>query len=141
MRGKSIHISKRLAVAAALTSVATLPAYAHHSYTMFDMDKSVTLEGTVKEVQWTNPHIWLQLLVKDAVTGKEVEWSIEGASPNMLSRAGWTRHALSAGDKAVVVLHPVKEGGKGYSGSLAAVTVNGKRILGGQNLVPAEEAK
>ncbi len=136
-----MHISKRLAMAAALTSLATVPIFAHHSYTMFDMDRNVTLEGTVKEVQWTNPHIWLQLLVKDAATGKEVEWSIEGASPNMLSRAGWTRHALNPGDKAVVVLHPVKEGGKGHSGSLVAVTVNGKKILGGQNPAQAEEAK
>ena len=59
----------------------------------------------------------------------------------MLARAGWTRHALNAGDKAVVVLHPVKEGGKGHSGSLAAVTVNGKKIFGGQNAAQAEEAK
>lgn len=137
-----MRIPTRLMMAAvALPCLATLPAFAHHSYTMFDMDKSVTLEGTVKEVQWTNPHIWLQLLVKDAATGKEVEWSIEGASPNMLSRAGWTRHSLNSGDRAVVVLHPVKEGGKGYSGSLAAVTVNGKKILGGQNPAQAEEAK
>ena len=125
----------------ALACVPAWPALAHHSYTMFDMDKNLTLEGTVKEVQWTNPHIWVQLLVKDPDTGKEVEWSIEGNSPNMLARAGWTRHALNAGDKAVVVLHPVKEGGKGHSGSLAAVTVNGKKILGGQNPAQTEEAK
>jgi hypothetical protein len=138
-----MHISARrlLIVTMVVPSLATLPALAHHSYTMFDMEKSVTLEGTVKEVQWTNPHIWLQLVVKDAATGKDVEWSIEGASPNMLSRAGWTRHSLNAGDRAVVVLHPVKEGGKGYSGSLAAVTVNGKKILGGQNSAQAEETK
>ena len=121
----------------------TLPALtgAHHSYTMFDMDKSVTLAGTVKEVQWTNPHIWLQLMVKDPDSGKEVEWSIEGASPNMLARAGWTRHALNPGDKATVVLHPVKSGGKGYSGSLAELTVGGKRLLGGQNAAPGGDAK
>ena len=137
-----MYLNGRLMIAAAvLPFLATLPALAHHSYTMFDMEKSVTLEGMVKEVQWTNPHIWVQLLVKDAATGKEVEWSIEGASPNMLARAGWTRHSLNAGDKAMVVLHPVKEGGKGYSGSLAAVTVNGKKILGGQNPAQAEESK
>jgi hypothetical protein len=133
---------KRSAVAAlALACVPAWQAFAHHSYTMFDMDKDLTLEGTVKEVQWTNPHIWVQLLVRDADTGKEVEWSIEGNSPNMLARAGWTRHALNAGDKALVVIHPVKSGGKGNSGSLAAVTVNGKKIFGGQNPAQAVETK
>ena len=52
-----------LVPACALAGVAAWPAVAHHSYTMFDMEKSLTLEGTVKEVQWTNPHIWVQLLV------------------------------------------------------------------------------
>jgi hypothetical protein len=132
---------KLSAVAAmALACVPAWPVRAHHSYTMFDMDKDVTLDGTVKEVQWTNPHIWVQLLVRDAA-GKDVEWSIEGNSPNMLARAGWTRHALNPGDKAVMVIHPVKSGGKGNSGSLAAVTVNGKKIFGGQNPAQAAEAK
>jgi hypothetical protein len=130
-----------LAIAAAVLALLPAPpAAAHHSYTMFDMEKSLTLEGTVKEVQWTNPHIWVQLLVKDAATGKEVEWSIEGNSPNMLSRAGWTRHALKAGDKAVVVIHPVKSGGKGSSGSLAMVTANGQKIFGGRAPTPTEAA-
>ena len=133
--------SMRALLAAAALALVPALAGAHHSYTMFDMDRSVTLEGTVKEVQWTNPHIWLQLLVKDPASGKDVEWSIEGASPNMLARAGWTRHALNPGDKARVVLHPVKSGGKGYSGSLAEVTVDGKRLLGGQTPPPGGDAK
>jgi hypothetical protein len=129
---------------AAVTLLACLPAQqapAHHSYTMFDMEKNVTLDGTVKELQWTNPHIWLQLVVKDPATGQDVEWSIEGNSPNMLVRAGWNRHSLKAGDHATVVVHPVKTGGKGNSGSLASVTIDGKRILGGQAPAQAEEAK
>ncbi len=108
---------------------------------MFDMEKSLTLAGTVKEIQWTNPHIWVQMLVKDAATGTEVEWSVEGNSPNMLVRAGWTRHALRAGDKAVIVIHPVKSGGKGNSGSLAMLTVNGQKIFGGRAPAAADEAK
>jgi Family of unknown function (DUF6152) len=127
--------------AVALASVSAQPASAHHSYAMFDMEKSVTLEGTVKEVQWTNPHIWIQMLVKDAATGNEVEWSIEGASPNMLTRAGWSRNALKAGDKTVIVVHPVRSGGNGLSGSLASAMVNGQRIFGGQITTPAGETK
>jgi hypothetical protein len=141
-RGKSMHRSNRLAITAlALASLPAASTLAHHSYTMFDMEKSVTLEGTVKEVQWTNPHIWVQLVVKDPATGKEVEWSCEGNSPNMLVRAGWNRHALNTGDRAIVVVHPVKGTGNPYSGSLASVTVNSQRIFGGQNPATTQENK
>jgi hypothetical protein len=112
--------------------LAALPVLAHHSYAMFDMDKSITLEGTVKEVQWTNPHIWVQLVVRDA-DGGETEWSIEGNSPNMLVRAGWTRHALNPGDRAIAVIHPVRNGEKRSSGSLASLVANGQKIFGGQS--------
>ena len=100
-------------------------AVAHHSFAMFDSQKTITLEGTIKEFQWTNPHTWIQLLVRDA-SGKEVEWSIEGGSVNGLARAGWKRTLLKAGDKATVVIHPLKDGNPG--GSLVTVTVNGQVI-------------
>jgi hypothetical protein len=118
-------------------ALVALPAtiWAHHSFSMFDMLTNVTLEGMIRELQWTNPHVWVQILVKDA-SGREVEWSIEGGSPNMLSRAGWTRHALQAGDKAIVVIHPLKETGPNplaRGGGLVSVKVNGKLIIVGQN--------
>ncbi len=75
----------RFGMAAAL--LVALPASAHHSFAMFDNAKEQTLEGTVKEFQWTNPHAWVQLMVKDA-QGTLVEWSIECASPNGLRRQG-----------------------------------------------------
>ncbi|GIT15252.1 MAG: hypothetical protein CM1200mP36_10080 [Gammaproteobacteria bacterium] len=61
---------------------------AHHSGNMFDRERTVELTGTVKEFQWTNPHIWIQVLVPTAGGGVE-EWSIEGGVPNRLFRAGW----------------------------------------------------
>ena len=116
---------------------AALPATtsAHHSFSMFDMITTVTLEGTIREVQWTNPHVWIQVLVKDA-GGRDVEWSIEGGSPNMLSRAGWSRHSLRPGEKAMVVIHPLKETGPNplaKGGGLVSVNVGGKSIFLGQN--------
>jgi hypothetical protein len=132
-----MHTAKLMTIAVlALLCLHVRATSAHHSFAMFDLTKNVTLEGTIKEVQWTNPHIWIQIVALDAA-GKEVEWSIEGNSPNMLVRAGWTRGQLKAGDKAVMVVHPVKSGGKGHSGSLASVTVNGQRLFGGQNTNPA----
>ena len=101
------------------------PALAHHAFAMFDTNREVVLEGTVKEFQWTNPHTWVQLLVKDPA-GKEVEWSIEGSSPNNLARFGWTRNSLRSGDHVQAVIHPLKDGSIG--GSLVKITVNGQVV-------------
>ena len=126
----SIKIARVSAVAAALAvvSAAAIPAQAHHSFAMFDSTKNMTLEGTIKEFQWTNPHSWIQIVVKDA-SGKDTEWSIEGGSPNGLARAGWKRTSLKPGDKAVLVTHPLKDGTPG--GSLVSVSVNGV-VVGGK---------
>ena len=101
------------------------PALTHHSFSMFDNQKEVVLEGTIKEFQWTNPHTWTQVVVKDT-SGKQVEWSIEGGSPNSLSRSGWKRTSIKAGDKATVTIHPLKDGSPG--GSMVSISVNGQRV-------------
>jgi hypothetical protein len=111
--------------ALALTLVA-LPVAAHHSFAMFDDTKTVTLEGTVKEFQWANPHVWVQVLVPDPATGAQVEWSIEGASVTGLTRRGWTRKSMKPGDKATVVMHPLKSGERG--GTLVSLTINGQSV-------------
>ena len=119
-------IAKAAIVALSVAGLtAAAGAQAHHSFAMFDNQKELTLEGVVKEFQWTNPHSWIQLMVKDA-SGKEVEWSLEGASPNSLARKGWSRNSIKAGDKAVIVVNPLKDGGPG--GSLKKVVVNGQTI-------------
>lgn len=101
-------------------------ASAHHSFATFDEHSTKTLVGTVKEVQWTNPHIWVQVLVKDPDTGKDVEWSIEGGSPNGLHRQGWKRTDIKQGDAIELIIHPLKDGTKG--GSLMKVKVNGQPV-------------
>ena len=111
--------------AAALLAAA--PALAHHSFAMFDNQKDVTLQGTIKEFQWTNPHSWIQVLVPDA-SGKPVEWSIEGGSPNGLARQGWHSTSLKPGDKVQVAIHPMKNGSAG--GSLIGVTLASGEKLG-----------
>jgi hypothetical protein len=113
--------------AAAVTLFAATGTSAHHSFAMFDQTKETTLTGKLKELQWTNPHIWVQVMAPDPATGKDVEWSIEGGSPNNLARKGWSRNAMKAGDAVVVVIHPLKNGEHG--GSLVKVTVNGQQTL------------
>jgi len=99
-------------VLAALTAVTARPALAHHSFTMFDQSKTVTLHGTVKDFRWTNPHVFIQLLVKND-QGNEEEWSIEMTSPEHLSRDGWRPGTLKPGDKVTLIVHPLHSNAKG----------------------------
>jgi hypothetical protein len=87
-------------------------ALAHHSFAMFDQSKAVPIEGTVKEFRWTNPHVFIQLLVKSD-NGSEVEWSIEMTSPEHLARVGFRPGTMKAGDKVNLVIHPMRDGSAG----------------------------
>jgi hypothetical protein len=84
------------------------PALAHHSYSMFDGSKKLTLQGTVKEVQWTNPHCFIQLVVSK--NGSTQEWSLQMNAPVDLYRTGWRPRTLKAGEKITVVIHPARDG-------------------------------
>ena len=98
--------------AALAVLLAGLPAVAHHSFTMFDTSKTITLTGTIKEFQWTNPHTWTWIEVPAGEGGADV-WGIEGMSPNYLGRRGWTKNTLKAGDKVSIAIYPLKDGLKG----------------------------
>jgi hypothetical protein len=87
-------------------------AEAHHSTAMFDMRKDVTLDGTIKRFDWTNPHTWIVFVVPNAQGGMD-EYGIEGMSPNYLVRNGWSKHTLNPGDKVELTIHPLKDGRKG----------------------------
>ena len=87
-------------------------ALAHHSFAMFDQSKIVTVEGTVKDFRWTNPHVFIQVMVKNE-SGGEDEWSIEMTSPEHLVRTGWKPGTLKPGDKVTLNIHPMHDGTKG----------------------------
>ncbi|HEU5256463.1 MAG TPA: DUF6152 family protein [Vicinamibacterales bacterium] len=98
----------RVIAAAALCAALTAPLAAHHSAAMFDDEKVVELNGTIKEMQWTNPHIWIQVVVDNQ--GQKTEWSVEGGSPNTLSRNGWRSNTFKFGDPVTVRVNPMKDG-------------------------------
>ena len=106
--------TRLLAAAAVLAAATTLsaPAYAHHSTAMFDMEHTVSLTGTVKDFQWTQPHTWIDFEVPNGA-GPAEKYGIEGMSPSYLGRNGWSKHTLSPGDKVTVAIHPLKDGRKG----------------------------
>ena len=90
-------------------AVAVGSVQAHHSAAMFDMSKTVTLQGTVKEFQYTNPHSWLQVLVASP-DGKTVEWGFETEGPSTLLRVGIKLKTFQPGDKVTIVAHPMRDG-------------------------------
>src|SRR5688572_5192579 len=100
---------------AALVSLSTLmgigPAVAHHSFAMFDMTKSVRLEGTVQRFEWTNPHSWIFLEVAGQGTTSE-QWTIELPSAGALAREGWNKNYLRVGERVVLHVNPLKDGRK-----------------------------
>ena len=84
---------------------------AHHSGAMFDSSRMVTLQGTVKDFQWTNPHSFIQLVV--AAPDGAQEWSIEMGSPSQLYRSGWRPSSVRAGEALTVVINPLRDGTHG----------------------------
>ena len=99
------------------------PALAHHSFAMFEREKTLTLQGVVSEFQFTNPHAWIHVRTS---AGKE--WEIEAGSPNMMRRQGWNNSTIKVGEKVGVVIRPMRDGSA--AGSLVSMTLRDGRILG-----------
>ena len=104
--------SLRVLCAALVVAAGAGLAQAHHSFAPFDMANQKTVTGTVKTVEWTNPHSWIWLDVPNE-QGVVEPWGFEGMSPNYLARRGWTRTTLKAGDKITVSYRPLRDGSKG----------------------------
>ena len=124
-----------IALCGASLLVAAAPAFAHHAGAMFDPAKEVTLVGTIKELQWTNPHSWIEVMVPDA-TGKEVQWSLEMEGPNVMHRQGWNAKTIQPGDKVTIMAHPLKDGRTG--GSYISIKLPDGKMLGRGAPKPAE---
>jgi len=110
---------------------AASPAAAHHSFAMYEPTKTLTFKGTVKSFQWTNPHVVVWILVQPEAGGAPQEWSIETTSPGVLTRTGWTRNSLKAGDRVSVTFSPLRDGSHG--GGLNSVTLldTGQKLVAG----------
>lgn len=119
---------KALSLAVVAAFALSVPASAHHSFAMFDATKNVTVQGAVKEFEWTNPHSWLRVMVMDAKTNKPVMWAFELSSPARLTTMGMHADTVKAGDVVSVTFHPMKDGTRG--GQFVQATLpGGKQVI------------
>jgi hypothetical protein len=127
-----------IVAALALLAASVPAAVAHHSFAAeFDANKPVKLTGTVTKVEWTNPHTWFYLDVKDE-KGTVANWGFEMGSPNGLMRAGWTRNSMKVGDVITVEASRAKDGSTNANARVVLLTKTGQRLFAAssQNTTP-----
>jgi hypothetical protein len=104
---------------------------------MFDAEKKVQLDGTIKEFQWTNPHSWILMTVKNA-QGADEQWAIEMGGPGGLARQGWIPKTLTPGMKVSTTIHPLRDGTHG--GQFMAIRMPDGSVKGNANAAPSANA-
>ena len=117
---------------AVVSLLATAPAWAHHAFAAeFDADKPIKFKGTVKKMEWINPHAWIHIDVAGE-DGKVTPWMIEAAAPNALLRRGWTKNSLLKGTEILVEGYQAKDGANRANGSIITFT-DGKKLFVGSS--------
>lgn len=107
--------------------MASLAAWAHHSFVMFDMTKSLTISGNVTSFEWTNPHAYIEIDVPGE-GGAVKHWSVEMGSPSILQQSGWKFSTLKPGSKVTLQINPLRSGEGG--GFLTQATLADGTVLG-----------
>jgi Family of unknown function (DUF6152) len=123
-------MKRMLSALCAAALLAVVPATAHHSISAeFDLSKPVKFSGTIKKVDWTNPHIYTHVEVKEA--GKATVYRVEGGPPNSLFRQGWRKDTLKIGEQVSVTGIRAKNPTSMNVGQATIVTADGRRVFGG----------
>ena len=120
-------VGRSMFVLLAAIAAGALPVAAHHSFAMFDTASPLTLNGVVSNVEWTNPHVYIELDLAEPVKGAR-HWSIELGSPSILQRGGWKFNSVRKGDKVTAVVSPLRNGEPGSL--LTRITLPDGRVLG-----------
>ena len=121
-------------VAALVAVTIAIPAAAHHSFAAeFDGTKVVTLKGKVTKIDWTNPHAFFYVDVKDEKTGETANWQFEMNSPNSLMRLGWTRDSMKIDDEVSVQGSLARDGSKLVNARSITLAKTGQRLFAGSS--------
>ncbi len=128
-----IHMQKKIAFAiAAVIMLTAWPAAAHHSFSaVFDQNKPAAFTGVVTKVEWSNPHAWFYVDVKDE-NGKMKSYACETGPPNILIRNGWKKDSLKVGDMVSVKAYRAKDGTDTFS-TREILLPDGKKVFSGSN--------
>ena len=118
--------TKGLVLANIIVGLSTISAQAHHAFARFDSEREVTLQGTVKEFQWTSPHAWIMLTVDRK--GHQEEWSIEMNGSSGLARQGWQPRTLTPGMAVTATVHPLRDRTNG--GQFLKITLPDGTVFG-----------
>ncbi len=120
--------------AALLLAAASIPAAAHHSFNAeYDRAKPAKLTGKVTKVEWTNPHVFFYIDVKDEATNVVTNWAAEMNSPNSLMRLGWTRDSMKIDDVVTVEGSLAKDGSKLVNAGSVVLAKTGQRLFAGSS--------
>ena len=123
----------RIASALVLAMLATSPAVAHHSFAAeYDANNQMTVVGTITKVEWTNPHTWFFIDVKDA-QGRVVNWAIEGGAPTVLYREGWKPTSLKVGDMVTVTFARAKDAARNQGNAYLVKLPDGRCVFAGSS--------
>lgn len=131
-----LSLKMKNSVLSAITLLLTYipPTSGHHSFpAQYDINQSVTLNGVVTEVQWTNPHIFIMMDVENEDSGETEEWTLELGGPNTLLRLGWKRNDLKPGDVIEVDGSLARNGSPLVNAESIIMEATGRRMLAGSS--------
>ena len=125
---------RQLGAAVALVVMVTAPAVAHHAFSAeYDSNKPIKLTGAVTKVEWTNPHVYFYIDVKDAATGRVANWAMEMGAPAVIARNGWKRSSMKIGDLVIVEGFKAKSGRTHGNARSVTLASTGQRLGAGSS--------
>ena len=125
---------RNLGAVGAIVLTLSAPAVAHHSFAAeYDSNKPIKLTGAVTKVEWTNPHVYFYIDVRDEKTGKVTNWALEMGAPAVIQRSGWKRTSMKIGDLVIVDGFQAKNGQPHGNARTVTLASTGQRLGAGSS--------